>query len=55
MGKKEYKIHPKVGPLKPKTKPKHFLNKSKNNFEKVEKSTFLTPKMVKNDPSKRPK
>ena len=25
------------------------------NFEKVEKSTFLTPKMVKNDPSKRPK
>ena len=26
-----------------------------NNFEKVEKSTFFTPKMVKNDPSNRPK
>ena len=26
-----------------------------NNFEKVQKSTFLTPKMVKNDPSNRPK
>ena len=27
----------------------------RNNFEKVEKSTFLTPKMVKNDPSNRQK
>ena len=26
-----------------------------NNFEKVQKTTFLTPKMVKNDPSNRPK
>ena len=26
-----------------------------NNFEKVQKMTFSTPKMVKNDPSKLPK
>ena len=33
------------------TLPKQLLN----NFEKVQKTTFLTPKMVKNDPSKLPK
>ena len=46
----------------PKSRPFEAINKAQtlpkqvqNNFEKVEKSTFLTPKMVKNDPSNRPK
>ena len=47
-----------------KTKSRPFMVKNnaqthrkqlQNNFEKVQKSTFLTPKMVKNDPSNRPK
>ena len=54
-GSLELKIHPKVSLLRPKTMLKNFLNNSKNNFEKVKKSTFLNPKMVKNDPSNRPK
>ena len=36
---------------KAQTLPKQVLN----NFEKVQNSTFLTPKMVKIDPSNRPK
>ena len=54
----ELKIQPKVGFLRPRTGflrpntiPKYFLT----NFEKVQKMTFLTPKMVKNEPSKPPK
>ena len=49
------KIHPKVDHLRSKTMLKHFLNNSKNNFEKVQKTTFWTPKIVRNDPSKRSK
>ena len=41
-------VTPLVPRWRPKTLPKYFLN----NFQKVQKMTFLTPKMVKNDPSK---
>ena len=47
----EVKIHPKVGLSRSKTMPKRFLK----NFEKVQKTTLSTPKIVKNDPSKRQK
>ena len=30
--------------------PKKLHKRFQNNFEKVEKTTFLTPKMVENDP-----
>ena len=47
MGSKEYKLGlknlSKVGLLRPKTMPKYFLN----NFEKVQNTTFWTPKMAK--------
>ena len=51
MGSKEYESWPLTTKNKAQTLPKQV----QNNFEKVEKSTFLTPKMVKNDPSNRPK
>ena len=47
----ELKIHTKVGLLRSKIMPKQLLN----NFEKVQKTTFLTTKMIKNYLSKPPK
>ena len=41
----------KSRPFKVKNKVQTLSKQAQNNFEKVEKSTFLTPKMVKNDPS----
>ena len=46
---------PKSGPCKYKNKAQTLPKQVQNNFEKVQKTTFLTPKMVKNDPSKLPK
>ena len=46
---------PKSGPFKYKNKAQTLPKQVQNNFEKVQKSTFLTPKMVKNYPSNRPK
>ena len=40
---------PKSGPSKSKINAQTFLKLLQNNFEKVQKSTFWTPKMVKND------
>ena len=45
----------KSGPFKTENKAQTLPKQVQNNFEKVQKSTFLTPKMVKNDPSNRPK
>ena len=36
----ELKIHPRVGPLRPKTKPKHFLKNSKTSLKKPRKRLF---------------
>ena len=38
---------PKSGPSKSKINAQTLLKLLQNNFEKVQKSTFLTPKMVK--------
>ena len=46
---------PKSGPFKVENNALTLPNQLQNNFEKVEKTTFSTPKMVKNDPSKLPK
>ena len=46
---------PKSGPFKYENNAQTLPKQLQNNFEKVQKSTFLTPKMVKNDPSNRPK
>ena len=46
---------PKSGPCKYKNKAQTLPKQVQNNFEKVQKSTFLTLKMVKNDPSNQPK
>ena len=46
---------PKSGPFKCENNAQTLPKQLQNNFEKVQKSTFLTPKMVKNDPSNRPK
>ena len=46
----ELKIHPKVGPLRPKTKPKHFLNKSKTTLKKSRNRLFWPPKWSKMTP-----
>ena len=46
---------PKSRPFEAENKAQTLPKQVQNNFEKVEKSTFLTPKMVKNDPSNRPK
>ena len=43
----ELKVQSKVGLLRQKIVTQHI----QNNFEKVQKTTFLNPKMVKNDPS----
>ena len=40
----ELKIHPKVGLLRPKTMPKHFLNNSKKTSKKSRKRLFRPPK-----------
>ena len=46
----ELKIHPKVGPLRLKTKPKHFLNKSKTTLKKSRNRLFWPPKWSKMTP-----
>ena len=46
---------PKIGPFKTENNAQILPKQVQNNFEKVQKSTFLTPKIVKNDPSNRPK
>ena len=46
---------PKSRPFEAENKAQTLPKQVQNNFEKVQKSTFLTPKMVKNDPSNRPK
>ena len=46
---------PKSGPFKTKKNAQTHPKKLPHNLEKVEKSTFLTPKMAKNDPSERRK
>ena len=51
----ELKIHPKNLLYEAKNKAQTLPKQVQNNFEKVEKSTFLTFKMVENDPSDRSK
>ena len=51
----EAKNTPKSGPFKVENNAQTLPKQLQNNFEKVEKTTFSTPKMVKNDPSKPPK
>ena len=46
---------PKSRTFEAKNKAETLPKQVQNNFEKVEKSTFLTPKIVKNDHSKRSK
>ena len=46
---------PKGRPFKAKNNIQTLPKQLQNNFEKVQKSTFLTSKMVKNDPSNWPK
>ena len=46
---------PKSRPFKAKNNAQTLPKIVQNNFEKVEKSSFLTPKIVKNEPSNRPK
>ena len=45
----------KSRPFKFKNNAQTIPKQLQNNFEKGQKTTFLTPKMVKNDPSKPPK
>ena len=45
----------KSGPFNTENKAQTLHKQVQNNFEKVEESTFLTLKMVKNHPSNRPK
>ena len=42
---------PKSGPFKVENNAQTLPKQLQNNFEKVQKMTFWTPKMVKNDPS----
>ena len=46
---------PKSGPFKVENNAQTHPKQLQSNFEKVQKMTFSTPKMVKNDPSKLPK
>ena len=46
----EMKILRKSKPFKAKNNAQKLPKLFQNNFEKVEKTAFLTPKMVKNDP-----
>ena len=46
---------PKSGPFKAQNNALTLPKQLQNNFEKVQKTTFSTPKIVKNDPSKRSK
>ena len=43
----ELKLQQKVGLLRPKAIPKRFLNNSKLSFEKVQKTGFMAPRIVK--------
>ena len=45
----------KSGPFKTEKNTKTLSKQLQNNFEKVQNRTFSTPKMAKNDPSKRSK
>ena len=40
----------KIRPVKAENNAQKLPKRFQNNFEKVEKTTFLTPKMVENDP-----
>ena len=51
----EAEITPKSWPFKVENNAKTLPSQLQNNFEKVQKMTFWTPKVVKNDPSKMPK
>ena len=58
MGSKEYEIGLKTAeswPFKVKNKAQTLPKQLHTKFEKVHKTIFLTPQMVKNDPSERPK
>ena len=46
---------PKSRPFKVENNAQTLPNQHQNNIEKVHKTTFSTPKMVKNDPSNRTK
>ena len=46
----ELKIHPKVGYLRQKTKPKHILNNSQTTLKKSRKRLFRTPNWPKITP-----
>ena len=46
---------PKSRPFKAENNAQTLPKQLQNNFEKVQKTTFLTPKIAKNDPSKPPK
>ena len=54
MGSKEYKkwieMRPKVGLLRPKTMPKHFLHKSETTLKKSRNRLFWPPKWPKMTP-----
>ena len=43
---------PKSGPLKSINNTQTLLKQAQNNFEKFQKTTFLSPDLLKNDPSK---
>ena len=45
----------KSRPFKVENNPQTLPKQLQNSFEKVQKTTFSTPKIVKNDPSKSPK
>ena len=45
----------KSKPLKAENNARTLPKQLQNNFEKVQNTTFSTPKMAKNDPSERPK
>ena len=56
MDSKEYKVGLKtsrIGNFKVENNAQTLPKQVQNNFEKVQKSTFLTSKMVKNDPLNR--
>ena len=46
---------PKSRPFKAEKNARTLPKQLQNNFEKVQNTTFSTPKIVKNDPSKPPK
>ena len=59
MGSKEFKVGlnytAKSAPFKAENNAQTLPKQLQKNFEKVKKTIFSIPKMVKNDPSKPPK